>query len=115
MNWLAQEPLWRLTAFVGVFSLIAAWEIVAPRRTVQHGKTYRWANNLGILVIDSLLLRLLFPAAAVGIALLAQSRGWGILNQAAVAPHATACTMPMWTSMSPRRCVFTPSKYSCPW
>ena len=89
MNWLAQEPLWRLTAFVGVFSLIAAWEIVAPRRTVQHGKTYRWANNLGILVIDSLLLRLLFPAAAVGLPLLAQSRGWGILNQAAVAPHAT--------------------------
>lgn len=87
MNWLEQEPLWRLTAFIGVFCLMAVWEILAPRRTSRQSKTWRWGNNLGILVIDSLLIRLLFPAAAVGIALLAQANGWGILNQTALTPY----------------------------
>lgn len=89
MNWLEQEPLWRLAAFIGVFCLMAAWEIIAPRRALRQSKAWRWANNLGIVVINGLLLRLLFPAAAVGIALLAQSNGWGILNQKLFAPYAT--------------------------
>lgn len=84
-----QEVLWRLGVFIGIFSLMAAWEIRAPRRTPRQSKTYRWANNLGILVIDSLLVRLLFPAAAVGIALLAQTKGWGLLNQPALATYVS--------------------------
>jgi sterol desaturase/sphingolipid hydroxylase (fatty acid hydroxylase superfamily) len=37
-------------------------------------------SNLGIAVIDTLLLRLMFPAAAVGAALFAQAHGWGLFN-----------------------------------
>lgn len=88
MNGLEQEALWRLTAFIGVFSLMAMWEMLAPRRTPRQSKAWRWVNNLGVLMIDSLLLRVLFPAAAVGVALLAQTNGWGILNQTTLAPYA---------------------------
>jgi sterol desaturase/sphingolipid hydroxylase (fatty acid hydroxylase superfamily) len=41
----------------------------------------RWASNLGLVFIDSIVARLVFPTALVGIALLAQQQGWGLLNQ----------------------------------
>jgi sterol desaturase/sphingolipid hydroxylase (fatty acid hydroxylase superfamily) len=81
---LAAEPLIRMGAFVGVLALMALWELLAPRRTQQIGRSTRWPGNLGIVVVDTLVLRLLFPTAAVGIALIGESRGWGLLNNLAV-------------------------------
>ena len=40
----------------------------------------RWTNNLGLVVIDTIVLRLSFPILAVGLALVAQDRGWGLFN-----------------------------------
>jgi sterol desaturase/sphingolipid hydroxylase (fatty acid hydroxylase superfamily) len=72
------EPLIRLIAFAGVFALMAAWEIFAPRRHQQIGRGRRWPSNIGIVALDTLLVRLLFPITAVGVALLAEARGWGL-------------------------------------
>jgi sterol desaturase/sphingolipid hydroxylase (fatty acid hydroxylase superfamily) len=77
---LAHEPLIRLSAFVGVFVVMAVWEIVAPRRPQAISRAVRWPNNLGIVVVDTVLLRLVFPAAAVGAALFAAGKGWGLFN-----------------------------------
>ncbi len=77
---LASEPVIRLGAFLGVFTAMAAWEMFAPRRQQAHGRGLRWPNNLGIVVVDTVLLRILFPTAAVGIAILAQERSWGLFN-----------------------------------
>lgn len=77
---LASEPAIRLGAFLGVFTVMALWETVAPRRARAHGRRLRWPNNLGIVVVDTVVLRILFPTAAVGMALLAEQRGWGLLN-----------------------------------
>ncbi len=77
---LSHEPLVRLSFFFGILVLMAVWEIVAPRRALTVSKVLRWANNLGIVFLNSILLRLVFPAAAVGMAVFAQSRGWGIFN-----------------------------------
>ncbi|MGD8938604.1 MAG: sterol desaturase family protein [Gammaproteobacteria bacterium] len=70
----------RLGFFFGTFLLIALWEIVAPKRALTVSKTLRWFNNLGIVVLNTIILRLLFPAAAVGVAVFASSQGWGLLN-----------------------------------
>jgi sterol desaturase/sphingolipid hydroxylase (fatty acid hydroxylase superfamily) len=75
----SHEPLIRLAAFSGIFALIALWELLAPRRRQVVGRLRRWPANLGIVVIDTLLVRLVFPTAAVGVALLAQLGGWGLL------------------------------------
>lgn len=75
----AAEPLIRLVAFGGVFAALTLWEIAAPRRHPAHGRRVRWPGNLGVLVVDTAVVRLFFPLAAVGIALLAESRGWGLL------------------------------------
>ncbi|MCO6416141.1 sterol desaturase family protein [Siccirubricoccus sp. KC 17139] len=74
------EPVVRLGAFVGVFVLMALWETLAPRRPQAVDRRWRWPNNLGVVVVDTLAVRVLFPAGAVGMAMLAQAKGWGVLN-----------------------------------
>src|SRR4051812_12352047 len=74
------EPAVRLAAFVAVFLSMAAWELLLPRRTQAIGRRRRWPSNLGILLVDALLVRVLFPVTAVALALLAEARGFGLLN-----------------------------------
>jgi len=81
---LANEPLIRVGFFVGIFLGMALWEILAPRRPLSTAKTVRWGSNLGIVVLNTVVLRLLFPAAAVGMAFFAGEQGWGIFNYYAV-------------------------------
>jgi sterol desaturase/sphingolipid hydroxylase (fatty acid hydroxylase superfamily) len=77
---LVNEPFVRLSAFAGIFAIMAAWEILAPRRERRLGRGARWPGNIGVVVLDTVLVRLLFPVAAVGIALIAEARGWGLLH-----------------------------------
>ena len=80
------EPWIRLGAFLGVFAAMAAWEVLAPRRERLHPRRVRWSANLGLVVLDSLAVRLAFPVAAVGFAVLAAERGWGVLNAIGLPP-----------------------------
>ncbi len=84
MNWqqfvLHNEVAIRLGFFFGIFGVMVVWELVAPRRALTVSKTLRWVNNLGLVFLNSFVLRLLFPAAAVGVAAWAQQQGWGLLN-----------------------------------
>jgi sterol desaturase/sphingolipid hydroxylase (fatty acid hydroxylase superfamily)/rhodanese-related sulfurtransferase len=73
------EPAIRIAAFAGVFAMMALWELLAPRRALMIGRRSRWPSNLGIVALDTLLVRLLFPTAAVGTALLGEAAGWGLL------------------------------------
>ncbi|MCU0934345.1 MAG: sterol desaturase family protein [Thiobacillaceae bacterium] len=77
---LAHEPEIRLAAFFGIFALMALWEAASPRRVRLHPRRVRWAANLGLVVLNSVVLRLAFPVAAVAFAMLAAERGWGLLN-----------------------------------
>src|SRR4051794_1277997 len=70
----------RLGAALGIFAAMAFWEVLAPRRTWRVGRAARWPGNLGILLLDAALVRLLLPVAAVGVAAIAAQRGWGLLN-----------------------------------
>jgi sterol desaturase/sphingolipid hydroxylase (fatty acid hydroxylase superfamily) len=73
------EPWIRLGAFAGIFAAMALWEVLAPRRRQVIGRLRRWPGNLGIVAIDTLLLRVIFPTAAVGVAVVANGGGWGLL------------------------------------
>jgi sterol desaturase/sphingolipid hydroxylase (fatty acid hydroxylase superfamily) len=70
----------RLGFFIGIFIVIALWEVVAPRRRLLLPKFLRWANNLTLVFLNTLILRVLFPAAAVGMAAFAADLGWGVFN-----------------------------------
>lgn len=77
---LGSEPTIRLTAFLGVLAAMALWEVAAPLRRRDIPRVIRWTNNLALIVIDTAILRLTFPILAVGLAVLAEERGWGLFN-----------------------------------
>ena len=81
------ETFIRLGAFFGVFAAVAAWEVFAPRRTLIAARRARWPGNLGIVFLNTLIVRAIFPAGAVGIALAVEAKGWGFLN---------AFALPFW-------------------
>lgn len=80
------EEFLRIASFFGALSLIALWEMVAPRRALSTDKGQRWVANLSMIAIATFMARLIFPLLPVGLALLAQEHGWGILNLVAVPP-----------------------------
>jgi sterol desaturase/sphingolipid hydroxylase (fatty acid hydroxylase superfamily) len=80
----AYEPAIRLTFFGGILAVMMFWEVLAPRRRRLVSRWARWPSNLGIVVLNTLLLRAVFPIAAVGLAALGQRHGWGVLNNVAV-------------------------------
>jgi sterol desaturase/sphingolipid hydroxylase (fatty acid hydroxylase superfamily) len=74
------ELLIRLGSFFGILVIMFLWELIAPRRPLTTSKITRWFSNLGLVLIDSIAVRLVFPTALAGVALLAQRQGWGLFN-----------------------------------
>ena len=87
MEWLGTETLIRLSAFLGVFALVATTEVLAPRRSLSVSKIRRWGINLTMVALNPLSVALVFPLLPTGLALLASEQNWGLLNQ---------LTMPNW-------------------
>jgi len=79
-DYIETETAVRLLFFVGVLMIMIAWEFAAPKRRLQIRRPIRWSSNLGLVVINSVLLRFVAPLGAVGIALFAESRGWGLFQ-----------------------------------
>ncbi|MEM5475277.1 sterol desaturase family protein [Pacificibacter sp. AS14] len=77
---LSHEPVTRMSVFLTVLLVMAIWEVWSPRRRVEVPRLLRWSNNLALIVVDSIAVRLLFPLAAVGLALTMQAKGWGLFN-----------------------------------
>jgi sterol desaturase/sphingolipid hydroxylase (fatty acid hydroxylase superfamily) len=76
----AFEPAIRLGFFLGVFALLALAEALRPRRVRALSRWRRWPGNLGVVMVNTLVLRLLFGTAAVGVAVIAREGGWGLFN-----------------------------------
>ncbi len=84
-DWImSNEPVIRLGFFAGIFGLMAIWEVLSARRELTTGKGRRWMGNLSLVLVDTLMVRLLFPTAAVGTALIVADLGWGVLNVVSV-------------------------------
>ena len=98
----------RLAAFAGVFALMAVWELLAPRRQQAAERPLRWSSNLGIVVLDTVLVRILVPATGVGIAFLAEARGWGLFH-AFAAPAWLARPTSVMSTWMPRAAAKAPS------
>src|SRR4029450_1093009 len=74
------EEFIRLTAFAVVFAAVGLWEAAMPRRSLVSSRRNRWLHNLGLLAVSIIVLRILAPAAAIGVALAAEQGGWGLLT-----------------------------------
>ena len=76
---LNNEVTVRLSFFFGVFAVMAIWEVMAPRRPLTQSKAVRWYSNLGIVALNTILARIVFPVAAVVVAMVVTEHGWGLL------------------------------------
>jgi len=77
---IANEKEVRASFFFGMLFLIGLWELIAPTRALTVSKSVRWINNLGLVFFNSFILKILFPAAAIGVAIFAHKQGWGLFN-----------------------------------
>lgn len=74
------EAVIRLSVFLGGFSLLALWEWATPKRELTQVKIKRWLNNIALVVSSTILVRIIVPTAAVGVAYLAEQNHWGLAN-----------------------------------
>jgi sterol desaturase/sphingolipid hydroxylase (fatty acid hydroxylase superfamily) len=80
------ETLVRLGFFAAIFFIVALGEKIAPRRNLLKSRFKRWISNLGMQIIDVVVLRLVFPVFPVGLAVICAQRGWGLLNYYPITP-----------------------------
>lgn len=62
------------------FTAFAMWEYKAPLRLVNYSIRLRWLNNLGIFILNTVLIRLFSPILTVAFAVEIQQSGWGFFN-----------------------------------
>jgi sterol desaturase/sphingolipid hydroxylase (fatty acid hydroxylase superfamily) len=84
------EGILRLSCFAGVLIAMAGWELLAPRRRLTASKPLRWGGNIGLVIVSSLVLRLVAPLGAVGVAIAAADVRWGLFN---------AVSAPVWLAI----------------
>jgi sterol desaturase/sphingolipid hydroxylase (fatty acid hydroxylase superfamily) len=75
------ELVLRLGVFLAVFAALAFWELAAPARTPRLARRARWRANLGLAVVNTLVLRVILPGSALAFAALAAEEQWGLLNR----------------------------------
>ena len=77
---MSSEPIVRLTIFITLVVAFLCWEHFRPRRMLQAPRQRRWQANISLMLLDSLVVRVCFPLAAVGVAVLANNQSIGVLN-----------------------------------
>ena len=70
----------RFIAFLCILSLVIVWEMIQPKRPLSQSKSKRWLNNISLVALDSLIVRLLLPLGTTGIALWAEKKQIGLLH-----------------------------------
>jgi len=74
------ESIIRLSVFLFVLLILTGLEYTFPKRSLLYSKTRRWFSNISLSVINTLFVKVVFPIAVVGAAVLASEKGWGLLN-----------------------------------
>ena len=80
-GWVAtHEAALRATAFGAVFLAMALAEVFVEERPLRLPRRTRWLHNLGLTLVNTIVLRVLFPLGAVSAALWSAERGFGLLH-----------------------------------
>lgn len=74
------EATIRLSLFLSGFVLLSLAEYISPKRKLTRPKFKRWINNFALIISGTLLVRILLPTAAIGIAYIVEQQQWGLAN-----------------------------------
>lgn len=82
------EPGLRLGFFAGILSIMVIAEWLFPRRKNQR-RRQRWPSNIGLVFLNTLVVRLILPGATVWIAFQSEQWNVGLLNWLALPSFLT--------------------------
>lgn len=83
LGWIESNAVMlRGVSFVAVFATTAIAEALLEARPRRVARRSRWIHNLGLMFLNTAVLRLLFPIGAVGAALWTAKHGFGFLHLA---------------------------------
>ncbi len=74
------EAAMRLSALLSGFSLLALWEWATPRRKLTNNKFKRWLNNVVLMVVGAVFVRIIVPGTVIGVAYITAENQWGFAN-----------------------------------
>jgi sterol desaturase/sphingolipid hydroxylase (fatty acid hydroxylase superfamily) len=74
------EPVMRFSIFLGVFTSMALWEFFRPRRSLPYPRSQRWVTNLGLVFLNTALVRITVAGAAYAAAVFAAEQRVGVLH-----------------------------------
>jgi sterol desaturase/sphingolipid hydroxylase (fatty acid hydroxylase superfamily) len=80
------ENIFRMGIFFGLLIIMGLWELRAPRKVSKISKSYRWLNNLSLVFFNGFILKVIFPVASTGMAIIAYKNNWGLLNYYEISP-----------------------------
>lgn len=66
--------------FFGTVLFVALVEWAVPRRQPGDTLALRWVGNVGIWILDAVVVRAIFPLGTIAWAAFCSQRGWGLLN-----------------------------------
>jgi sterol desaturase/sphingolipid hydroxylase (fatty acid hydroxylase superfamily) len=84
------EPTIRLAVFLTAFLLLAGGEALVPRRARSVARRWRWPTNMSLVVLNTLIVRVVLPMTGMGIAVIAEQRGWGLFHAVRPLPAGLA-------------------------
>ena len=90
MDIVRSEPGIRLAVFLAAFLLLAGGEALIPRRARSVARRWRWPTNMSLVVLNTLIVRVVLPMTGMGIAVIAEQRGWGLLHAVRPLPAGLA-------------------------
>jgi len=70
----------RLFFFFGIFVIMAILESIFTKRELLLSKNKRWLNNISLVFLNTIIIRILFPTATIGISIYAHNNGIGLFN-----------------------------------
>lgn len=73
----------RITAFLGIFTLMALWEAYKPARRASISRAERWRANVSLVILGAIISRLVLPASLLGVSLWAADKHIGLFNMIA--------------------------------
>jgi len=70
-----------LVDYFGLIVIVSLLECIIPRRPASDSLRLRWASNIGITVLNTILIRSLFPVLTTGVAIMTAQHDWGLFRR----------------------------------
>ena len=69
--------------YFGIIAAVCLLEWAIPLRPQHHAVNLRWLSHIGLAILNTFIVRALFPVLGIGWAFFCAERGWGLFNNVA--------------------------------